>query len=416
MWRDDESRLTDRRMALGREWDDLVEQVRRIEGFENFLRPPPLATLLEAADRGPVVIVNVSRWRCDALVVGAGGVQPVPLADLTESDVRARTASYLEALDDRAAGGQAGVEASFDERLRARAASRARREEVLRSTMEWLWDTVAEPVLAHLGIDGPSPADQRLRRLWWCPTGLLTMLPVHGAGYHHLAGDDRTVLDRVVSSYTPTLRALREAREPLPEAAGDASLVFVGVPDVPDAIYLGDDVARERAALAKAFPAGFATIEGVEATMATVAAAVARHRWVHVSCHGYQDILDPSRAGLMLTDGTLTIPRISASRYPGEFAFLSACMTATGGVNLPDEAITLAAALSYAGYRHVVATLWKVPSSVAADVTAAVYPQLTATGTFDPDRAAMALHSAVRSLRDGGRRMSEWLPFVHNGP
>ncbi len=168
--------------------------------------------------------------------------------------------------------------------------------------------------------------------------------------------------------------------------------------------------------LAATFPTGFSVIEGAGATIAEVETAMARHRWIHVSCHGYQDIYDPSRAGLILTDGTLTIPRISAGRHSGEFAFLSACMTATGGVDLPDEAITLAAALSHTGYRHVVATLWKVNSVVAAQVAEKVYPQLVANGGFEPDRAALALHHAVRALRDGGSRMGDWLPFTHNGP
>src|SRR5690242_1142344 len=53
--------VVDRRMALAREWDDLVAQVRRLQGFEDFLLPPKLETLLPAAERGPVVIVNVSR-------------------------------------------------------------------------------------------------------------------------------------------------------------------------------------------------------------------------------------------------------------------------------------------------------------------------------------------------------------------
>jgi hypothetical protein len=400
-------------MALAREWDDLVERVRQIEGFEDFLRPPPLATLLEAARCGPVIIVNASRWRCDALVVTADGVRPIPLPGLVASDLNERTANYLQVLEDKPA--TEAPEPSFAERLEYRAASRQRREEMLRTTMEWLWDTVAEPVLTNLGIDGPPAADEQLPRVWWCPTGMLTMLPLHGAGYH-AAADGRSVLDRVVSSYTPTLRALRESLEPHDDAAGDAALAFVGVPDVPDQVYLGDEVARERAAVAAAFPEGFTVIEGADATTQTVVTAMAQHRWIHISCHGYQDIFDPSRAGLMLTDGTLTIPRIGARRFSGEFAFLSACMTATGGVNLPDEAITLAAALSYTGYRHVVATLWKVPPAVAAQVTEAIYPQLTATGAFEPTRAAVALHHAVHALRDGGARMSDWLPFTHNGP
>lgn len=56
-------------MALAREWDTLVEEVRGLEGFEDFLKPPPLEKLLPASDCGPVAVINVSQWRCDALLV-----------------------------------------------------------------------------------------------------------------------------------------------------------------------------------------------------------------------------------------------------------------------------------------------------------------------------------------------------------
>jgi hypothetical protein len=39
--------------------------------------------------------------------------------------------------------------------------------------------------------------------MWWVPTGNLSYLPLHAAGR-----DDECVLDRVVSSYTPTVRSL----------------------------------------------------------------------------------------------------------------------------------------------------------------------------------------------------------------
>ena len=67
---------------------------------------------------------------------------------------------------------------------------------------------------------------------------------------------------------------------------------------------------------------------------------------------------------LELSDGTLSITRLSAAQYSGELAFLSACRTAAGGVDLPDEVITLAPALNYTGYRYVVATLWSVAPGV----------------------------------------------------
>ena len=73
------------------------------------------------------------------------------------------------------------------------------------------------------------------------------MLPLHGAGYHQ-ARDGRTVLDRVISSYTPTLRALSEAMKPrpgrVPQDAG--RLLFVGVPEAPDQLQMAEDVAREQ--------------------------------------------------------------------------------------------------------------------------------------------------------------------------
>ncbi|MCX4804340.1 CHAT domain-containing protein [Streptomyces sp. NPDC058682] len=408
------SRQVDRRMALAREWDDLVEQVRAIDDFQDFLRPPPLESLLQAAEHGTVVVINISRWRCDALIVHSRGLETLPLPDLTADEVSRRVADYLRVLQD---GLTTVPGTSFREAIEARRQALREREDVLRSTMEWLWDAVTGPVLDALRITGPPEAGKSPPRLWWCPTGLLTLLPLHGAGYHS-AESGCAVVDRVVSSYTPTLRALNEASKPLQEHADRSrQLLFVGVPDVPDQLQLAQDVAREHDFLQARFPGGVRVLEGPDATMESVQAALSSHRWVHLSCHGQQNLNDPSAAGLVLSDGTLTVTRLSSTRYTGDFAFLSACRTAAGGLNLPDEAITLAAALNYTGYRHVVATLWSVDPAVAADVTAAVYPELIdEEGRFRPDRAAFAVHEAVRLLRAERRPLDDWLPFTHTGP
>jgi CHAT domain-containing protein len=39
-------------------------------------------------------------------------------------------------------------------------------------------------------------------------------------------------------------------------------------------------------------------------------------------------------------------------------AFLSACETATGDIRQPDQTIHLAAAMLFAGFQSVVATMW----------------------------------------------------------
>lgn len=421
----EDSRRTDRRMALAREWDELVDQVRALDGFADFLRPPPLKTLLRAAAQGPVVVVNVSRWRCDALVVTAAGVVTVKLKQLSLEEVATRTSSYLQALRDveiRPPAPEGGPRGSFADFKRQRGESLSSLRETLKDTMEWLWDVVAQPVLEHLHLTGTPNKDADWTRLWWCPTGLLTLLPLHAAGYHD-AADGRTVLDRVISSYTPTLRALAEwstpAKSPGPQCS---DLLFVGVPDVDGRPALTDDVSRERALLEGLFHdgegggGGLTVIEGSVATVQTVRDQLAEHRWVHISCHGYQDLVDPSAAGFRLSDGLLTVAQISTMRYAGEFAFLGACKTATGGLNLPDEVITLAAALSYTGYRHVVATLWSVDTEVAALVTEKVYPDLVDSDGFHPECSAAALHHAVRSLRQDGHPLDDWLPFTHSGP
>jgi len=120
---------------------------------------------------------------------------------------------------------------------------------------------------------------------------------------------------------------------------------------------------------------------------------------------------------LLLADGILTITDIGARHYQAEFAFLSACKTATGGVTLMDEAITLAAALQYAGYRHIVATSWSVYDTSAARVTEEMYGRLIENGLLYAARTASVLHRAIRLLRRQYLdHPSVWMPFTHLGP
>jgi hypothetical protein len=415
----DVSRLIDRRMALTREWDELVEEVRALPGFEDFLKPPPLEKLLPAAADGPVAVINVSQWGCDALLVVDDDVRVRNLPELKAADVEHRTVAYLKALDEvsRRRGvwwrtKQAGADTA-DARA-ALSAAQDRAERMLTSILRWLWRTVAKPVLDELGYTTTPPGEDESTwpRLWWCPTGLLTLLPLHAAGDHLADGPNRpTVLDRVVSSYTPTLRALIQAREPLPTDQ-PAELLVIAVPQVEGEAPL-PEVMRELAMIEQRFAGRHVVLEGTAATVNEVAAKLLEHRWAHFSCHGNQVLDDPSQGGLRLADGTLTIGRLSGQQYQGEFAFLAACKTATGGVNLADEAITLAAALHYTGYRHVIGTLWTVSDVTAAEVAEAVYGSHDAP--FEPGRCVFHLHRVLRQLRDK-QRLSVWTPFSHIGP
>jgi CHAT domain-containing protein len=247
------------------------------------------------------------------------------------------------------------------------------------------------------------------------------MLPLHAAG-HHTADGGLTVYDRVVSSYTPTLRALAHARRPSTTATAEGGLLVIAMPETPGHARLpGAD--EERRTLAGLLD-GARRTELVDhlATRTAIITELPRHRWLHASCHGTQDLAAPAEGGLVPYDwqtaGLVGIGDLTdTAQVGGEFAFLSACKTATGGVANLDEAISIATAMQYAGWRHVIGTQWAVGDQIAVTVTDGVYPQLVRHGELDPTRAAQALHHTIRGLREQQPdRPSAWVPFIHIGP
>ncbi|MGI5484514.1 CHAT domain-containing protein [Streptomyces lavendofoliae] len=386
-------RAGERRVALARSRDEILAEIRALPGLARFLRPPEFATLRTAAARGPVVLLVPSRYGCFALLLTAEGVRVLELA-LDDRRLAARTVALTEALDDR------------------RSPFRARRTVV--DTLAWLWETVAGPVLTALGRTEPLGPDAVGSRLWWCPAGLFTLLPLHAAGRPLPAGDGDTVPDRVVSSYTPTLRALLHAREGRPAAAGARARGLIvslpstpGLPDLPAA-------GEEARALRLRHPdAAFLT--GAAADAPAVLDALSRCSWAHFACHGQQDLTRPSRGALVLHDGPLSLRAIGNLRPArAEFAFLSACETHRGGLVLADEAITFATALQLAGFRDVVGTLWSIDDAFAAEVAGLVHEHLARPDDPDP---ATALHAALRTLRERRpRAVLSWAPYVHVGP
>ncbi|MEU5225019.1 CHAT domain-containing protein [Streptomyces toyocaensis] len=406
----------DRRMAPAREWDQLIEEVRGLPGFENFLRRSRLSELRSALP-GPVVVVNVSTLRCDALIVTGDAVRVVPLPHLTARDAHTRTVGLLTAIHeaDRATG-SAGT------------AARMVREQTLLDVLEWLWEAVAAPVLETLRLTTPVPPHGSWKRLWWCPTGPLALLPLHAAGRPAEPGSNRprtgdSVLDRVISSYTPTLRSL--VRAPTPAGVRHAGrgaertgMLTVTVAEAPGLPVLRG-VRREAEAVTRLFPSRFhRLLDGASATRDAVRTALAGHAWAHLSCHGGQDLTTPSRAGLHLHDGLLTVAELATARPegPGELAYLSACETAMGGAGVPDEAITLAHAFQFTGYRQVVATLWSVEDTLAVRTAEDFYSRMARTADSGPVRAAEALHHAVRALRAHmPHAPGRWASYVHVG-
>ncbi|MEU8826391.1 CHAT domain-containing protein [Streptomyces sp. NPDC048636] len=368
---------------LAGEWKELMERLQRQPGFERFLLPLPLGLpdLLPAAAEGPVVSVNVNPRRCDALVLRPDGLVPVALPGLRAGELIEQADAFHEAIAVLTGGG--------DGLLTGPA------RQVVTETLGWLWDVLAEPVLTSLGLTGPPPPGGPWPRLWWSPTGPLNSLPLHAAGHHTRPGD--SVLDRAVSSYTPTLRSLLHSRAQ-PVAVRRAALA-VAMPRTPGHAPLPRTVDEAGALASRA--GGAAPLVGAAATREAVLAALPGAAVAHFACHAGSDPADPAASHLLLHDGPLNLTAISTLHLDGaELAYLSACGTARGGARLADEAIHVASAFQLAGYAQAVATLWEIGDEVAAEVAAGFHTAL-GDALDAPERlpGALALHTVTRRMR-----------------
>ena len=78
----------------------------------------------------------------------------------------------------------------------------------MHQVLTWLWDVVVNPVLDKLGFEEVNSSDTARSRVWWVGSGKLNILPIHAAGYHD-KGSMRKAINRVISSYTPTIKIVQ---------------------------------------------------------------------------------------------------------------------------------------------------------------------------------------------------------------
>jgi CHAT domain-containing protein len=227
------------------------------------------------------------------------------------------------------------------------------------------------------------------------------------------------VLDWAVSSYTPTISALLSARRLAarrPSTVPPGSFLLLSLSATPGERPLPHVVAEAESILSRLPPDQVTLLDNGNATRQRVRHGLAAHRSVHLGCHAAQDLTDPSNGALVLHDGRLTVLDLGRSRFDGDFAYLSACKTATGGVALAEESVSMASALHFAGFHRVIATLWSVQDAIAAQVADLVYAQMVEEDGFNPGSAAFALHRALIQVRALNRELpSRWSPFVHIG-
>ena len=224
--------------------------------------------------------------------------------------------------------------------------------------------------------------------------------------------------DFVVSSYTPTLNAIINASGDHKTRQKFRGLLAVSQPNTPGHSALPDtkvELARIRQRVGHFT---FDPLEGPVASVNNVVKGMESHSWVHLACHAIQDRVEPTKSAFCLHDGNLELSTIITNTFPhADFAFLSACQTATGDEKLSEEAVHLAAALMLSGYCSVIATMWSINDHDAPMIADNVYSHLFSGKEPDSMNAALALHRAVKCLRQqkGDSAFLSWLPFIHVG-
>ncbi|CAE6538344.1 unnamed protein product, partial [Rhizoctonia solani] len=283
-----------------------------------------------------------------------------------------------------------------------------------RSLLAILWTSIVKPVLDFLGYTNNS-SPNNLPHITWCPTGVMSFLPLHAAGDYNQPRE--RVFNYAISSYTPTLTALLAS---IPsELSHSPRVLAIGQAKTPDHAPLpGTSQELEYLKAHTQDIAEYSQLMDSQATTAAVLDAMERHDWVHFACHAHQNIKDPTKSGFFLHDGTLDLTAINQRSFKNKgLAFLSACQTATGDEKLPDEAIHLASGMLMAGYPSVIATMWSVSDGDAPFVADKVYARLMKDRKVGNGEAGKALHYAVAALRDniGEKAFGRWVPFIHLG-
>jgi tetratricopeptide (TPR) repeat protein len=388
-------------------WEELVHRIRGLPGFQHFLLPSPISTLRTAATEGPVVVINSSEYRCDAVIVPSqGDLVLVPLPDIT--------AAELESL--------ANQQKEFASRKSESVWIPSKdHSETLEQVLNRTWLLVGEPIarkFEELGLVRGSEVSSK-SRVWWCLTGSLSFLPIHASFPPTKPGIASIgMMDIVVSSYTPTISTLLRAQQRNKLERPTFRMLAVGQSSIAGMTPL-PGATEEIAFIQKILGVDALSLDECKATVDDVAASLPTCSWAHFACHGVQDPDKPMDSGLVMWDRhRLTLSRLAQSSLASaEFAFLSCCESAKGSKQFPNEAMHLAAGLQFIGYRGVIGTLWSVGDKDALNVAMQIYGELfkDGTGQASASKAALALHQAILLLRANNVPLARWVPFVHFG-
>ncbi|RPB27802.1 hypothetical protein L211DRAFT_778853 [Terfezia boudieri ATCC MYA-4762] len=336
--------------------DNILLQIRQKPGFKYFLRAESEEYFLSAAQEGPIVVLNVTELRSDAIL-------------LSKSQM-----------------------------------------------LEWLWKAAVQPVLRELGFY-PKVVDP-LPRVWWIGIGLMAQAPIHAAAKftRGIVKVKVTTLQYCLPSYTSTIRALQYSRS-RQQYQQKASMLIVTMPTTPGQ---GSLSATKEANEIKQSLRGFSKLDILQwPTAELVLQALPGYSIAHFACHGISST-NPADSHLLLLKGTgdvdkLRVKDIAALKLPAaaaRLAYLSACSTANSpSSKLVDEVTHIVSSFHIAGFINVIGALWPSEDGACFKMAADFYSTLNNT-----DNVAESYRKGILGLmKQKPSQPMYWAPFIHFG-
>ncbi|EPT05715.1 hypothetical protein FOMPIDRAFT_1111424 [Fomitopsis schrenkii] len=423
--------------------EELLKEAREqfeAEAEEHSLLPPKFPTLIQAARKGPIVLLLSTAVFSGAVIIKQGGASVVHIPEANPSWLVNWVVSWYQ----------------WVESARVARAAHLVGQNIPHNQHELLaelWHKVAFPVIQALGFlqvcfwscywkdcmaynifSGKSERQiMVVSGITLCPTGIFSHIPIHAAGVYP---NGPCCSDYFISSYTSTLTALLKSRDsfqqPLPTHT--AKVVLAAVPTAANssaATIHGttQEINAIKHLLCGAQPSLLQDSSRVvvlhDAQSAALKEQLRDASILHLASHGIQMQGDPLQSGFLMADKMLTMKELMEDMelsLPNAFlAILSACQTATGDVEQADQAVHLAATMQFLGFKSVVATMWNMADSVGTDIAKTLYQHLyrDPSKPLDPDLVAIALDDAVKRLCTSttGEEVlpSTWAPFIHIG-
>lgn len=184
------------------ELDLCIEEIRQLEGHEKFRMPLAPGDWRALASAGPIVMVNMTKFGRHAVLITPYSVTAIELQDpLRGNAVRRLGGCHPDP------GQSPPTDRDIDGADFPQTDSGMER-------FSSLWTDCVKPVLEELKRMGCLDAGQLERgspRIWWIGCGGASSLPFHAAGLDFEEGSANNALG-IVSSYTPTLKALAYSR------------------------------------------------------------------------------------------------------------------------------------------------------------------------------------------------------------